>query len=810
MIHKNFQMTQYIKATLFFLFSLGIGTQVYSLDPNQKHIPQILGRTQIVDIANSGSSNQIELQNYWRSNIIVSKEAIESQKKPKASHVPGLIEYRIYVTQSGTYKISFQSDEESFGLMHLTINGVNHGKLFENSQSASPKIENLDLHQGYHLIRLTSAKVNTPIPQINEISITFETPKEIPAPIQTKLTSKESVKPDLEPGWEQKISRKIHLDFHTAAYVDEVGNKWNPDEFASTLAENHVNAITVFAKGHHGFAYYDTKIGTRHPGLDFDLLKEQIEACHKKGIMVLAYFSINLDELWATTEESDNENRGSFQGVDANPENIYISEYTWPMIQELVENYDIDGFWFDFPGYDSFVTETINLIRSLKPDLISAYNHQFDKPREELAKMDVMEIEAWMHSQSLYRLPYIARYAHGSTPITAMSTRFWHMWGDFGRVNDEALLTYETAVSYANGIGLTIGDQLHPNGRLEPAVYKVIGQAYQLGKLLDPYVHQASFVPYVAYLRQDLTGSAVVLDNGIHFNVVDENQSLDQYKALIIPKVQDVSEQYVSKLSEFVNNGGKIIAFGDPPSYMESILGVKKYELIESPFHEYRNMIGGFVRNRDRVLKSAAAMDILIKQKPIGVKPTGSTKTIAPLVFQMNYGTDHRLSHQQSPPKDEASEYAAITHRKLGKGEIIFSPLAIPQDYATDGFTQNRYIVKDMFDMVVPSSERYVEFVDSKVNLEVSILEQEHKNRFVIQLVHAPQSRRATLEPMPVIDEFPMVQGTVLKIHKQIIANRSVRIVTQELQELKPIKVDDFHFTYEIPDFSINTVLVIE
>lgn len=802
-------MLDYIKSSLLVLCSLGMVSQTFSSVPNQKHIPQILGKTQIVDLVNSGNTAQIDLPHYWRSNIVVSIDAIQSQKKTKASHVPGLIEYRIYVVQSGTYTISFQSNKESLGLMYLTINGMESGKLFGDSESVSPKIRNVDLHKGYHLIRLTSDKVSTPIPRIEEISFTFENPKEIPISEPVKRTKIGPITPDLKPGWEKGISRKIHLDFHTAGYVDEIGTQWNPDEFASTLADNHINAITVFAKGHHGFAYYDTKIGTRHPGLNFDLLKEQIEACHKKGIMVLAYFSINIDELWATTEESDIEKVRSFQQVDANPENIYIREYTWPMIKELVENYDIDGFWFDFPGYDSFVTETIALIRSLKPDLISAYNHQFDKPREELAKMDVMEIEAWIHSQSLYRLPYIARYAHGSIPIVAMSTRFWHMWGDFGRVNDQALLTYETAVSYANGVGLTIGDQLHPNGRLEPAVYKVIGQAYQLGKTLDPYIHGASFVPYVAYLRQDLTGSAVVLDNGIHFNVVDENQSLDHYTALVIPKVEDVSERYLSKLTQFVDNGGKVIAFGNPPAYLESFLGVEKFELEESPFKEQRNLTGAFVRNRNKVLKSAAAMDILIKQKPVGVKPVGSTKTIAPLVFQMNYGTNHRLSHQQSPPKEEASDYAAITHKISGGGEIIYSPLAIPQDYATDGFTQNKHIVKDMFEMVVPPKQRLVE-VKGDVNLEVSIMDQSEQNRTIIQLVHAPQSRRATLEPMPVIDEFPTVQGIVLKVHKQLVKNRTMRIVTQDLQELSPTEEEEFHLMYEVPDFSINTVFVME
>ena len=350
----------------------------------EKHTPDIRGRVQTIDVT-AGRTTALDLQNYWRSNLHIKGSAISSEKRPKAQHVPGLVEYRVHVTNSGTYSIQLDADYSGNAPTHLTVDGELKATLFENPGNSKQAVKKVNLYKGLHYIRLTSAKLNTPVPTINSISLKLDKAKNIitpapPAPIKTGIPSA------AKKGWEYDVSRKIHLDFHTAAYVDKIGSKWNPDEFAATLADNGLNAVTVFAKGHHGFAFYNTKIGTVHPGLDFDLLKEQIEACHKRGIKVLAYFSVNVDELWATTEEGVNPNWEKFQQVDANPGKSYIKDYTWPMIREVVENYDIDGFWFDFPGYDEFVSQTIDLIRSIKPNLISAYNHQFDKPREEIGQ----------------------------------------------------------------------------------------------------------------------------------------------------------------------------------------------------------------------------------------------------------------------------------------------------------------------------------------------------------------------------------------------------------------------------------------
>ena len=95
--------------------------------------------------------------------------------------------------------------------------------------------------------------------------------------------------------------RQIHLDFHTHAAIDGVGADFNPQEFADTLAKASVNSINIFARCHHGYLYYQSKRFPQfqHPHLKGDLLREQIAACHERGIQVPIYVSVQWDALQA-------------------------------------------------------------------------------------------------------------------------------------------------------------------------------------------------------------------------------------------------------------------------------------------------------------------------------------------------------------------------------------------------------------------------------------------------------------------------------------------------------------------------------
>lgn len=58
-------------------------------------------------------------------------------------------------------------------------------------------------------------------------------------------------------GYRKVIYMKcVHLDFHTSPYIEEIGEKFDKAEFASTVKNAKVDLMTVFAKCHHGYICY--------------------------------------------------------------------------------------------------------------------------------------------------------------------------------------------------------------------------------------------------------------------------------------------------------------------------------------------------------------------------------------------------------------------------------------------------------------------------------------------------------------------------------------------------------------------------
>jgi len=81
-----------------------------------------------------------------------------------------------------------------------------------------------------------------------------------------------------------------------------VAKDFDTEEFAATLKKAYVNSVTAFARDLHGYLYYDSKKHPEriHPHLsDKNLLKKQIEACHKQNICVPIYTTIQWDHYSA-------------------------------------------------------------------------------------------------------------------------------------------------------------------------------------------------------------------------------------------------------------------------------------------------------------------------------------------------------------------------------------------------------------------------------------------------------------------------------------------------------------------------------
>ncbi len=164
----------------------------------------------------------------------------------------------------------------------------------------------------------------------------------------------------------QEPSRQVHLDFHTSEHIEGIGSRFSKSQFQEALTLGHVNLINVFAKCHHGWSYYPTKVGKPHPHLVLDLLGQQIEACHEIGVKSPIYFTVGWSANdaeehpeWCMRDEDGSLLARSYdlqaQATDPRPPASWkwlcpSGDYHAPIIaqtEELCRSYPVDAFWYD-------------------------------------------------------------------------------------------------------------------------------------------------------------------------------------------------------------------------------------------------------------------------------------------------------------------------------------------------------------------------------------------------------------------------------------------------------------------------------
>ena len=153
--------------------------------------------------------------------------------------------------------------------------------------------------------------------------------------------------------------RQIHLDFHTSQHITGVGAQFDPEEFAATLERARVDSVTCFARCHHGYIYYDTKAfpERHHPHLARNLLREQIEACHKRNIRVPIYVTVQWDQFTADVEPGWRvvTETGALQGTPPYEPGFYrllclnspYVDFLEAHLAELFELVPVDGLFLD-------------------------------------------------------------------------------------------------------------------------------------------------------------------------------------------------------------------------------------------------------------------------------------------------------------------------------------------------------------------------------------------------------------------------------------------------------------------------------
>ncbi len=340
--------------------------------------------------------------------------------------------------------------------------------------------------------------------------------------------------------------RQIHLDFHTAPQIPDVGADFDAETFGDILADARVNWVTLFGKCHHGMSYYPTKAGVVHPSLKIDLLGEQIEACKKRGIATPVYISVRVDQHIGLTrpELIVRLEDGKLWGPSATQASWYqvclrnkeYIDYVAAQTEEILKNYDADGIFYDMCYYPpdpgcfcekclarlgdkrgdkdahrlqtfeilrEYATRLTKLCKDLRPNATTFFNSRVSpNVHRELDTLTQLEIESLTTGGWGYLFfPTYSRVVRTyPRPLQGMTARFHKSWADFGGLKTVAQLDYEAATIMAAGGVVNIGDQLHPRGTLDKGAYQVIGETYKRVEALEPWCREGEALAEIAVL----------------------------------------------------------------------------------------------------------------------------------------------------------------------------------------------------------------------------------------------------------------------------------------------------------------------
>ena len=420
--------------------------------------------------------------------------------------------------------------------------------------------------------------------------------------------------------------RQVHLDFHTSEAIEGIGEHFSKENFQQALKIGHVDSITVFSKCHHGWAYHPSKANVMHPHLKFDLLGAQIAAAHEIGVKTPVYLSAGLDEKIARQHpdwlvRNRDESMLGEAGFDT-PGYHHVClnspylEILLAQIKEVCENYDADGIFLDIVGakrcycqnciqtllaegkdpydeknidalaervyvnYANWVRQTID---SVKPGLPVFHNgSHIIRGRRDLARLNShLELESLPTGGWGYdHFPLSAAYARTlGMDFLGMTGKFHKSWGEFGGFKHPNALRYEVALSAANGARCSIGDQLHPSGKMDLATYRLIGAAYEELEQKEQWLRGAEIIADVAVLSTeairgmeigagvvdttDAGAARMLLEEHYLFDVIDLEADFEAYRVIILPDTITVDAALQARLERFCANGGKLLATGE-------------------------------------------------------------------------------------------------------------------------------------------------------------------------------------------------------------------------------------------------------
>jgi hypothetical protein len=651
-------------------------------------------------------------------------------------------------------------------------------------------------------------------------------------------------------------TRQIHLDFHTSELIPKVGAKFRKEDFQAALRMGRVNSVTVFARCHHGWCYYPTKVGRMHPTLEFDLLGAMMEACHEIGVRAPIY----LTNGWVAQEAishpewmaREKDGRMVVRNLDPkaapdDPRPICSWHEACPgggykahlhaLIEEICGRYEhVDGFFIDIncfsvcwcdscrtemkkrgldPERDedakayfeikwlAFFQETHDLIRSLRPDATIFFNHCANPYHTERFPFQThFEMEDMPTVWDGYdRLPARAMFFNKvGKEYVGQTGKFHKVWGEFGTYKNPDALKYECATMASYGAKCNVGDQLHPSGEMNPDTYRIIGEAYRYIEEIEPWCYDVEGTSRLGvYLsghwHSDMGVWKMLLEGQRDFEMVMEGEDLSRYDVVVLPDEVRLDAVTAERLKRFVADGGGVLLTGS--SGLDRETG--RFQLdIGAQYAGRATYKTDFavVSSPDLAVNLVASPFLFYEAAERVVPTTGEVlATIREPYFDRTYG--HYCGHLNTPYVDATAAHPAAVR----KGRVVYLAHPLCRQYNDHGAQIHRdYFLNALrmidtapvLDAPMPSAGR------------VHLARQNAEHRLVLHLTYASPVQRGEVR---VVEDMVPIRDIPVSIR----ASERIRSVCLEPQGAPlPFRQKDGVVAFAVPEVVCHQMVVMD